>query len=76
MEKNKWKNQALLIGETVEKNREIIVEFFRDLLKIPSVTGDEKKVKEAFGRNRMLSGDSEEGNRKEHTIKLLKNLQS
>lgn len=44
MEKNKWKDQARLIGETVERNKESIVEFFRDLLKIPSVTGDEKKV--------------------------------
>ena len=44
MEKNKWKDQARLIDETVERNKEIIVEFFSDLLKIPSVTGDEKKI--------------------------------
>jgi acetylornithine deacetylase len=46
MEKKKRQDLASLIDETTEKKRESIIEFFRDLIRIPSVTGDERKVQE------------------------------
>jgi acetylornithine deacetylase len=46
MEKNKRQDLAHLIDESVEREKESIVGFFRDLLRIPSVTGDEKRVQE------------------------------
>ena len=40
-----------LINEKVEEKREEIVEFCRDLIKIPSVGGEEKKIQEFVARH-------------------------
>lgn len=39
-------NLVTVIGEAVERRREEIIEFCRDLIRIPSVTGDEKNVQD------------------------------
>jgi acetylornithine deacetylase len=45
------KNSASLIADMVERKRENIVGFLRDLIKIPSITGDEKRVQEFIAKH-------------------------
>jgi acetylornithine deacetylase len=51
MKKNSMHREALLIRKTVDTRKDEVVEFFRDLIRIPSVTGDEQKVQEYIHRH-------------------------
>jgi acetylornithine deacetylase len=56
MKRNGKQGIAALIGEKVERKKEDIIDFLRNLIRIPSITGDEKAIQEFVSRHLVSMG--------------------